>query len=95
LERLRNAFGHASSGQWSHADQAEQYERRLEAARTAHDETRRTLDETQRKLLETQRRLTEAQQLTKGLAEANLGLHAQVRQLERDLNAPVWQRVFR
>jgi hypothetical protein len=29
------------------------------------------------------------------LAEANAGLHAQVDQLEREVNAPVWQRVFR
>jgi hypothetical protein len=64
------------------------YERWLEAEQAAHAETRRAL-------LEAQRKLAEAQRVTARLMEANLGLHSQVAQLERQVNASVWQRVFR
>ena len=85
---LQDALGRARASISSLQDQAERYEGRLEAEQAAHADTRRSLAEAQRKL-------AEAQQVNARLAEANAGLHAQVDQLEREVNAPVWQRVFR
>jgi chromosome segregation ATPase len=84
----QDALGRARASISSLQDQAERYEGRLEAEQAAHADTRRSLAEAQRKL-------AEAQQVNARLAEANAGLHAQVDQLEREVNAPVWQRVFR
>ena len=88
LHELEEALARARVSIGASEDQAEQYERRLEAERTAHAETRRAL-------LEAQRKMAEAERANARLIEANLGLHAQVRQLERELHAPMWQRVFR
>lgn len=51
--------------------------------------------EAQRQLVEVQRKLDVALSKNRQLIQANIGLHAQVAKLERELNAPVWKRVFR
>ena len=88
LRVLEDALGRARARIGSLEDQAERYEGRLQAEQAAHAETRRALAEAQRKL-------AEAQRVNARLAEANAGLHAQVDRLQREVNAPVWQRVFR
>ena len=88
LRRLEDALAHARARVGLLEEQVVEDEHRLEAERAAHAETRRAL-------LEAQRKLAEAQRANARLVDANLGLHAQVARLEREVNAPVWQRVFR
>lgn len=88
LRDLEEALARARAEVGLLEEQAADYEQWLEAEQAAHAETRRAL-------LEAQRKLAEAQRATSRLMQANLGLHAQVAQLEREVNAPVWQRVFR
>jgi DNA-binding transcriptional MerR regulator len=87
LRNLEDALARARAHVGSLEEQTVRYEHRLEAEQAAHAETRQTLREVQRKLVE-------AQRATAWLVEANLGLQAQVAQLERVVNAPVWQRVL-
>jgi DNA-binding transcriptional MerR regulator len=88
LRSMEEALAKARRQIGSLEEEANQYEQQLEAERAAHAETRRTL-------LVVQRRLAEAQRAEKRLGEVILGLHAQVSLLEREVNAPVWKRVFR
>ena len=88
LRDLEDALGRARATIRSLQEQAERYEQRLAAEQAAHAETRRAL-------VEAQQKLAEAQRLSARLAEANAGLHAQVTRLEREVNTPRWQRVFR
>ena len=69
-------------------ERADGYKQQLEAEQAAHAETRRVLREVQR-------RLAEAERQEERLSEVNAGLHAQVKLLEREMNASVWRRFFR
>jgi len=69
-------------------ERADSYQQQLEAEQAAHADTRRVLREVQRKLAEAERQ-------KERLGEVNAGLHAQVKLLEREMDAPVWRRVFR
>jgi len=88
LGRLEDALARAQAVIGALEEQVAQAEQRLAAEEAAHAATRQAL-------LEAQRRLAEARRAQVWLVEANRGLHAQVNQLEREVNAPVWQRVFR
>jgi DNA-binding transcriptional MerR regulator len=88
LGRLEDALARARAHVGALEAQAVRYEHQLAAEQAAHAATRRAL-------LEAQRQLAEAGHANRRLIEANLGLHAQVAQLEQELDAPVWQRVFR
>jgi len=97
-ERLRDleaALAKARAGAEQLEEEAEDYEHWLGEEQAAHAETRRALVEAQRRLVEAERKLAETEQAKARLAEANLGLHAQVAQLEHELNAPMWRRVLR
>jgi DNA-binding transcriptional MerR regulator len=87
LRSLEDALTRARREVGSLEEQAVRHARQLRAEQAAHAETRRAL-------LEVQRKLAEAQRVNARFQEANLGLHAQVALLERQLNAPVWKRVF-
>ena len=87
LANLEQALASARARIGALQEQAIRCERQLGAEQASHAET-------QGALLQAERKLAEAQRVNTWLMEANVGLHAQVALLEREVNAPVWKRVF-